>query len=131
MVNLFPLVERSANCQNPFQEALTENAKLAYQAAIILTIIGGILTAPLLTSTNFGQEKKANQSSLVAYLFTPLAFIGSIALIGGIVSISILAMTILLDGAHMLLMGESALSYRYVFFPYKLSFPISHLFHLE
>jgi len=105
-----------------FDAALTQVAKTSFLSAITFPLLGAILAASLLISTRFGNDQEAEEKNIVKYGFAPLAAIGIGSCLIGIVAAATLATSIILDLAHTLVLGRHAMSYRYIFFPYKFNF---------
>lgn len=105
-----------------FDATLTHLAKTSLASSIVFPILGCILSAPLLFATRFGNDRTAEEKIFVRYGLTPLATIGIGCFLTGLIALSSLALSIILDLTHTLMFGRHALNYRYIFFPYKSNF---------
>ncbi|WP_420421422.1 hypothetical protein [Simkania sp.] len=105
-----------------YEALLTRFAKVSFIAAVTFPLIGGLFAAPLLIATRFGNNREAEQHQLVKYGFAPLGTIGIGFCCAGLVAVGSLALCILFDLTHKLTIGRHAMSYRYVFFPFRFNF---------
>lgn len=108
--------------QSSFDAVLSHTAKASFITACALPIIGGVFAAPLLAATQFGNDREAENSIYVKYGLTPLASIGIATCSLGLVASGMLAVSVIVDLAHKLVFARHAISYRYIFFPFKFNF---------
>jgi hypothetical protein len=105
-----------------YEAFLTRFAKVSFVAAVTFPLIGALFAAPLLIATRFGNDREAEQREIVKYYFAPLGAIGIGFCYAGLAAVGTLALCIIFDGVHKLTMGRHAMSYRYVFFPFRFNF---------